>query len=99
MMMMMMPLTLVAAAAGSLGCAVTPYVDRHLVRNAMDASLTPSLGWTISPDCGPGQQLGYTVHLDGAGTALRQQSNLSDGVPFDRWAGGLGLKALKPGTS
>jgi hypothetical protein len=43
---------------GSGGCTVVPNVDRHLLRNGMDVSLRPLLGWTISPGCGPGAQTG-----------------------------------------
>jgi hypothetical protein len=43
---------------GSGGCMVVPNVDRHLLRNGMDVSLRPLLGWTISPGCGPGAQTG-----------------------------------------
>ena len=39
-------------------CVVVPNVDRHLIRNCMDVSLRPLLGWTISPACGSGVQTG-----------------------------------------
>ena len=51
---------------GSGGCTVVPNVDRHLLRNGMDVSLRPLLGWTISPGCGPGAQTG----------ALQERSSL-----------------------
>ena len=32
-------------------CIISPHVDRHVVRSAMDASITPVVGWIISPGC------------------------------------------------
>ena len=49
----------VAAAA----CTVRPNVDRHLLRNAMDASLRPTLDWTLSPACGEAKQTAFRVAL------------------------------------
>ena len=52
------------------GCTVVPNVDRHLLRNGMDVSLRPLLGWTISPGCGPGAQTGAS------GTQLLSSSHV-----------------------
>jgi len=92
-----------AATKAGAGCVVTPHVDRHLVRNAMDAGLTPTLGWTISPGCGPALQTAVAVQLcpaKAAGDCDHRDpawinTNLSDSVPFAVWGG----DALKPGAS
>ena len=39
----------VSSVAEAAECEVTPMVDRHMLRPAMDASLRPSLSWTLSP--------------------------------------------------
>ena len=92
-----------AAAKAGAGCLIKPHVERHLVRNAMDAGLTPTLGWTISPGCGPALQTAVAVQLCPARAAGGCEhpdptwihTNLSDAVPFAVWGG----DALKPGAS
>jgi hypothetical protein len=102
----------VAAAAQ---CVVTPVVDRHMIRPAMDASLRPTLSWTLS-GCGPALQTGFRTALyDGVGKLLWQsklvRTNRSDSVPWigegsnslnpDGWMNGASFdyRALAPGTS
>jgi len=88
---MLAQLSLAAAAAfgppgGDGGCVVTPVVDRHMLRNAMDARLFPTLSWIISPGCGPEPQTSARVEIaSGAGEPLWQtvaasvhQGNLTD---------------------
>jgi hypothetical protein len=42
-------------------CVVAPHADRHLLRNGMDVSLKPVLGWTLSAGCGSTLQTGQTT--------------------------------------
>lgn len=79
------------AAAGAVEvaakCEVTPVVDRHMLRPAMDASLRPTLGWTLSPGCGAAPQTGFVTALfDRSGKRIWSstlvQTNRSDSIPF-----------------
>ena len=105
-------LLLVLATASATACNVSPVVDGHTtaVRNAMDASLEPSLGWILSPDCCSTYQTSFRVALfDSAGenqlyTSQKIKSNLSDAVPFSTWAQQRagpqrGAVQLEPGVS
>jgi hypothetical protein len=98
-------LVLVVASPYSSACTITPVVDRHLLRNAMDASLEPVLGWTYAPSCGEGIQQNFRVSVadllgNRVWTGPLVQSNLSDAVPFDLWTDGrAGWVGLAAGTS
>ena len=45
-------LLLAQIAAADEGCEIVPYVDRHVLRPAMDARAQPDIGWTIAPGYG-----------------------------------------------
>lgn len=75
----------VVRAAGR--CEVTPVVDYHMLRPAMDASLRPTLSWTLSPGCGAAPQTGFVTTLfDRSGKLIWRsqlvQTNRSDSIPF-----------------
>ena len=85
------------AAVAAAQCVVTPIVDRHMIRPAMDASLRPTLSWTLSDDCGPAPQTAFRAALYDHTAKLIWQSKLirtnrSDSVP---WIG-EGSNSLNP---
>ena len=77
------------------GCTITPHVDRHIVRSALDTSTTPVLGWVISALC-VSMQMSYALHVSTVGgIALNEapvQSNRSEGIAYP-------AAPLAPGTA
>jgi hypothetical protein len=99
-------LALLLCLGGAAACVVTPHVDRHLIRNAMDASLRPTLGWTLSPACGPAVQTNVRVVLNDATGKMIWKSrqlttNLSSAVDWGTWMDGASFQyhSLTPGTT
>ena len=86
-------------------CVVTPHVDRHLIRSAMDASLHPTLGWILSPGCSAEQTSVRVALNDGTGKQIWASqpltTNQSSSVPWETWMRGASsdLRSLAEGTT
>ena len=81
------PPRLANAAQQPVDCVVTPFVDGHFLRSAVDARLAPTLSWRLSPGCGAAPQTAFRVELQTpSGAPLWQgallHSNQSDNVPL-----------------
>ena len=99
-------LALLCLGGAASQCVVTPHVDRHLIRNAMDASLHPTLGWTLSPSCGSAAQTNVRVVLnDATGKAIWNSrlltTNRSSAVDWGTWMDGASFqyRGLTEGTT
>ena len=102
--MLLLSILTLRGAAAAAACTARPNVDRHLLRNAMDASLRPTLGWTLSPACGEAKQTAFRVALfRSSGETWHSSlvsSNKSDAVPWSSWMDGADpVPQLAPGTT